>query len=86
MSSHSASGCTDGGGDTVSSEEAPFFTGQVRGIASLTLDASAKLALRGKIESSLHHIFQVPQLIDGLTDYLSEVVAEDDQSAVVLGV
>ncbi|HEX5034136.1 MAG TPA: hypothetical protein VFW62_06615 [bacterium] len=52
----------------------------------MTLDASAKLALRGKIESSLHHLFQVPQLVDGLTDYLSEVVAEDDQSALAWGI
>jgi len=86
VSSHSASGCTNGGGDTVSSEEASFFAGQVRGLGASTLDASAKLALRGKVESSLHHIFQVPQLVDGLTDYLSEVVSEDDQSALVWGV
>ena len=86
MSTHSASGCTDGGGDLVSSEEASFFTGQVRGLGASTLDASAKLALRGKIESSLHHLYQVPQLIDGLTDFLSEVISEDDQSAIAWGV
>ena len=86
MSSHSASGCTEGGGDSVSSEDSSFFAGQVRGLGASTLDASAKLALRGKIESSLHHLFQVPQLVDGLTDYLSEIASEDDQKAMAWGI
>lgn len=68
-------------------QESAFFAAQVRGIGPLKLNtAKAKLKLRKKVETSLTEAFKVPALIDGLTDYLSEVVHEDVQRARLLGV
>lgn len=54
--------------------------------SAVALDAlhlgSSKLALQSKIKENLHEVFQVPQLIDGLTDYLAEILANDPKHAV----
>ncbi|MDL1870573.1 hypothetical protein FBR05_00010 [Deltaproteobacteria bacterium PRO3] len=68
-------------------QESAFFAAQVRGIGPLKLNtAKAKLKLRKKVEASLTEVFKVPALIDGLTDYLAEVVNEDSQRARLLGI
>jgi len=68
-------------------QESAFFAAQVRGIGPLKLNtAKAKLKLRKKVEASLNEVFKVPALIDGLTDYLAEVVNEDSQRARLLGI
>ncbi|KAB2843250.1 hypothetical protein F9K50_00140 [bacterium] len=68
-------------------QESAFFAAQVRGIGPLKLNtAKAKLKLRKKVEASLNEVFKVPALIDGLTDYLAEVLPEDPQRARLLGV
>ncbi|MCC7343651.1 MAG: hypothetical protein IT573_01855 [Deltaproteobacteria bacterium] len=68
-------------------QESAFFAAQVRGIGPLKLNtAKAKLKLRKKVEASLTEVFKVPALIDGLTDYLAEVMNEDPQRARLWGV
>lgn len=68
-------------------QESAFFAAQVRGIGPLKLNtAKAKLKLRKKVEASLNEVFKVPALIDGLTDYLAEVLPEDPQRARLWGV
>ena len=68
-------------------QESAFFAAQVRGLGPLKLNkAKAKLKLRKKVETTLNDAFKAPSLIDGLTDYLSEVVFEDPQRARLLGV
>jgi len=64
-----------------------FFAAQVRGVGPLPIGAAQlKAKLRSKIEESLNHIFQVPQLVDSLTDYLAEVVHEDPHGGELFGV
>jgi len=68
-------------------QESAFFAAQVRGMGPLRIgSAQSKLKLRQKVEASLHEVFKVPVLIDGLTDFLSEVAKEDSDCAALLGV
>ena len=48
--------------------------------------AQTKLKLRNKVEGTLNETLKVPQLIDSLTDFLSEVVKEDPQRATLFGI
>ncbi len=68
-------------------QDSAFFAAQVRGLGPLRISsAKAKLKVRQRVEASLQDTFKVPALIDGLTDYLSEVTKEDPIFASLLGV
>lgn len=68
-------------------QDSAFFAAQVLSSGPLRISsAQAKLKLRNKVEVSLNETLKVPQLIDSLTDFLSEVVKEDPQRATLFGV
>jgi len=68
-------------------QDSAFFAAQVLGTGPLRMgSAQAKLKLRTKVEGTLSETLKVPQLIDSLTDFLSEVVKEDPQRATLFGV
>ncbi len=68
-------------------QESAFFAAQVRGMGPLRIgSAQSKLKLRQKVEANLQEVFKVPVLIDGLTDFLSDLAKEDSLCANLLGV
>ena len=68
-------------------QDSAFFAAQVLGSGPLRMgSAQTKLKLRNKVEGTLNETLKVPQLIDSLTDFLSEVVKEDPQRATLFGI